>query len=748
MTTMTQPRPPEAAPAPAPPAPRAGAAPLPPGRFRRFVRGRPEDPGWSRPALLGILGLAAFLYTWALSRNGMSNDYYATAVLAGTKSWKAMFFGSLDAANFITVDKPPLALWAPVLSARLFGFSSWSILLPQALMGVAAVGVLHATVRRAAGHTAALLAALVLALTPVTVAVTRSNIPDTLLVLLLVLAAWATMRAVESGRTGWLLGALACVGLGFNTKMLQAWIVVPAIGVTYLVAGRPRARTRVLQLAAAGGVLLVVSGLWAGAVELVPASSRPYIGGSTDNSALELALGYNGLGRIFGQGVSPGGRPPGGPDGPAAAGGPSGQAPGPGGRGAPGPGGGGAPGGRGGAPGFDQGAGPLRLFDAQNGGQIAWLLPLAAICLVAGLVLWRRRPRGDVHRALYLLFGGWLLLHFAVFSFAQGIYHPYYAIALGPGIAALVGMGAVDLWRSRSAGAAWTTAGGVMVTAGVAVLLLGRTPDWQPWLRPVVVLAGGVAVVALLVRHYVAGAGRPLAATAVAAGLLAILAGSGAYALTPLSTSFGMGPAAGPATAGGPGGPGGGPGFGPAAMPGGPATAPDAFGPTGGLPGAGPGGGPGFGSPAMAGPPPNSSPGNGVPGDARAQRGRGAFPGIDEDLIRYLKENRHGETWLVAATSSRPAGAIMLATGGIPVMAMGGFNGSDPTPTERQLARHVQEGRLRFVLLGDVPGPGRSANSAREEWVRDRCDLVDPGDYGGSGPRSELYDCAADATGA
>jgi len=267
---------------------------------RRLLRGRAGEGLWLRPALVGVLVLTAALYIWGLDRNGYANSYYSAAVLAGTKSWKAFFFGSFDAGNFITVDKPPASLWLMDLSGRIFGVSSWSLLLPQALLGVATAGVLFATVRRVAGPVAGLIAALVAALTPVAVLMFRFNNPDALLTFLLVAAAWALLRSLETGRTRWLLISAAIVGLAFLTKYLAAYIVLPAFILTYLLLGPGGWLRRIGQLLGAAAVLVVSSGWWVAVAEAIPAAARPFIGGSTNNSVLNLIFGYDGFGRITG----------------------------------------------------------------------------------------------------------------------------------------------------------------------------------------------------------------------------------------------------------------------------------------------------------------------------------------------------------------------------------------------------------------------------------------------------------------
>ncbi|MGZ4331860.1 MAG: glycosyltransferase family 39 protein, partial [Solirubrobacteraceae bacterium] len=273
----------------------------PAGRSHLDVRARAV----SAAPLAGLLLLTAALYLWGLSRNGTANQYYSAAVQAGTHSWKAFLFGSLDAGNYITVDKPPASLWAMELSTRLFGFSSFSMLLPQALEGVAAVALLYSTVRRWFNRPAALLSGLVLALTPVAALMFRFNNPDALLVLLLVAGAYCVTRAVERGQTRWIALAGAALGFAFLTKMMQAFVVLPAFALVYLVAAPVPLRRRFWHLLVGGIVLVASAGWWVALVELWPASARPYIGGSTDNSVLELVFGYNGLGRISG-GSGPG----------------------------------------------------------------------------------------------------------------------------------------------------------------------------------------------------------------------------------------------------------------------------------------------------------------------------------------------------------------------------------------------------------------------------------------------------------
>ncbi|HRD63267.1 MAG TPA: glycosyltransferase family 39 protein, partial [Nocardioides sp.] len=430
----------------------------------------PAQARWERPALVALLLGTGVLYLWGLGESGWANSFYAAAAQAGSESWKAFFFGSSDAANAITVDKTPLSLWPMALSIRIFGLSSWSLLVPQALAGMAAVGLLYATVRRATGSTGAgLLAGVVLATTPVAVLMFRFDNPDALLTLLLIGSAYATLRAVETTAhpARWLALAGALVGLAFLTKMLQAFLVVPALGLVYLLFAHSSLPKRIGHLALGLVALVASAGWWVAIVSLWPAASRPYIGGSQNNSILELTLGYNGLGRLTGDEVGSVG------------------------------GGAGANGGQWGETGLG------RLLGDEIGGQIGWLLPAAMLLLVAGLWFTRRAPRTDLARASLVLWGGWLLVTAMTFSFMAGIFHAYYTVALAPAIGALVGIGAWLLWTHRSsllaAGLASAT---VSLTTVLAYFLLGRTPDFLPWLRWVVLIAG------LIVALAVAGLGR------------------------------------------------------------------------------------------------------------------------------------------------------------------------------------------------------------------------------------------------
>ncbi|MGN6607193.1 MAG: ArnT family glycosyltransferase [Jatrophihabitans sp.] len=665
MTTTATPIPGVAAAPPlVAPAERAGAT------HRRRERG----------SLLALLVGTAVLYLSGLGASGYANEFYAAAVQAGTQSWKAFFFGSFDSGNAITVDKPPLSLWPMELSGRLFGFNSWSMLVPQALEGVATVALLYATVKRWSGHWAGLVAGAVLALTPVAVLMFRFNNPDAAMTLLIVAAAYCVTRAIEVASLRWLVGAGAVMGLSFLAKGLQPFTVLPALGLAYLVAAPTTLGRRVAHLLAAGVAVVVGAGWWVLAVDLTPASDRPYIGGSGDNTALGLAFGYNGLSRITG----------------------------------------GSSGGAGGGPGgsFSGSTGLTRLFDAQMGGQIAWLLPTALVAIAALAYVGRRAPRTDRLRAAVLLWGGWLLVTGAVLSYASGIIHPYYTVELAPAIAALVGIGAVTLWRSRAdAVARGGLALGVAAAGITAAVLLHRTPSWHGWLVWLVLVAAAVAVLALLAPAF-----RRAALVVAIAGTVAVAGGSSAYALNTASTAHtGSTPSAGPTVAGG-FGPGGAGGFGPSGSGGarrlGGSGLPTGELPSGGLPDGFPGGMSGS-LPTGGLPGSGSRPTGSLPSGAQSARGGGGGTSTSSALVALLKKTT--TTWAAAAVGSQSAGALELASGKA-VISIGGFNGGDDAPTLAQFEAWVKAGKVAYFIgsgtggFGGGPGGG-SAGSAIATWV-------------------------------
>ncbi|NUP37894.1 MAG: hypothetical protein HOY76_12970, partial [Streptomyces sp.] len=622
--------------------------------------------------------------------------------------WKAWFFGSLDPGNFLTVDKPPFALMVMGLSCRIFGFGTWQMMAPMIVVALATIWILHATVKRVWGHGAATVAALVLALTPITVAINRDNNPDTLLVFLMVSGAALAFRATRDDRLLPLLGSAACFGLAFNTKLLAGWIALPAVFGLYLYASKAPWVKRAVNLLLAAVVLAVSSFWWAIAVSLVPASDRPYIGGSTDGSAWNLIMGYDGLGRVLG-GEGNGG------------------------------------GGGGGGGGFSGSAGLGRMFNEILGGQISWLLPFAGIALVSGLVLCGRAPRTDLKRMALVLWGGWTVLHYVIFATAQGTMHPYYTTALAPGIAALCGGGGVMLLDAFRADKrwAWVLPVAFGVTGIWAIVLLRRASGWNTWLWPTVGVLTVAGIVGMLVFR--SGNRARLLTASLAAAVIAALAGPTAYAASPAFGSSGgmMGgtnPTAGPSTGGGFGGPGGGGGNrggfpGSGELPGG--TRQGGGSQAGGFPGGTqqgqngelPGGGqmmPGGTQQGGDQPPGDSGELGGTGQRAFGRGGMGGGPGgmggADSGLISYLKEHQDGAKWLLAVSNSQSAAQIELSARE-PIISMWGFTGSDNAMTVAKLKELVRKGELHYIQIGSGgmgggPGGGNSLSTEVSNWVK------------------------------
>jgi 4-amino-4-deoxy-L-arabinose transferase-like glycosyltransferase len=615
-------------------------SPLTASWLGRAVRGPRHQPRWVRPAAAALLVTTGLLYIVGLGASGHANEFYAAAVQAGTKSWKALFFGSLDQSNFITVDKPPMSLWPAEILGRLFGFNAWTLLLPQALEGVAAVGLLYLTVRRWFGPVAGLLAGALLAVTPVAVLMFRFDNPDALMTTLLVLAAYAVTRAADDGRVRWLLVAGAAMGFDFLTKSLQPFTVLPAFALFYFLAAPGSVLRRVCRLAAAGGALLAAAGWWVVIVQLWPAASRPYIGGSGDNTVLGLAFGYNGLSRITGGN------------------GPSG----------------------GGGGGFGGSTGIGRMFNAQVGTHISWLIPAALIAVVLLFTLARGGRRDRVRNAA-VLWGGWLVVTSVVFSFARGIFHEYYTVQLAPAISALVAIGAVLGWRHRGSAVARTAmAAGVGVTAWWSARLLDRAPDWHPWLRTAILVVGLAAAVLLFLAPGSLRNRRSVVAVVAAASLFTVGGASSAYALNTASTPHnGSIPSAGPASA----------------------TRSGSGGPFGGVRSGGsvPGGSnvpPSLGGPDAGGATSNSA------------------------LAALLRSTT--TRWAAATVGDQSAAGLELASGKA-VMAIGGWSGSDPTPTLAQFQQWVKDGDIHYFIAGSQGGggggPSAGSGTASEiaSWV-------------------------------
>ncbi|MEO5951323.1 MAG: glycosyltransferase family 39 protein [Chloroflexia bacterium] len=672
---------------------------------------------WSGLAL--PLTISALLNMWNLAQNGYSNLYYSVAVQSMTQNFRSFFYAAYDPGGFITVDKPPVALWIQAISAKIFGFSSLSILLPQAIAGVVSVGILYLLVRRLFGGFAGFVAALALAITPIAVAVERTNNTDTFLMLTTLLAAWALTLATEKGKLSILLLGLGLVGVAFNIKMLAAFIILPAFYLLYFVAAPIKWHMRIVHLAVASLVLFGVALSWPLAVDLTPASARPWVGGSQANSVLDLALNYNGLGRVTGnEGVGgggfggrsgprqpnvnpgngtgiPGATFPGGTNRGNRGGGNRGQFPQDGQNGI-------NPGGilplignigRGFAGGGLFGAGEpgaTRLFTGLMAGQWSWLFPLALIGVVAALFgirkWWPLERKGQA----ILLWSGWLAVYGVVFSIASGIFHPYYLIMLGPPTAALVGIGVSSLWTSyrRDGWQAWLLPVALLATAFWQSKVLADYTVWSAWLTPVLFAGSAVAAVGLVVTRLLAkridGRWRRWAMAPLAVGMLALLVSPAAWAVTPVL--------AGPSNAS--------------------------------LPTSGP--------------------------EALNQNDPSSWTRLNDTsndgLIKYLKENQDGYYYLLVVANSQQASSIALKTD-LPVMSAGGFMGTDPTLTAEKLADLVATKQVRFVMGLDSGRNGSSVGS----WIQTNCSTVGASAYGGetsfSGAfglgNSSLYDCAA-----
>ena len=659
-------------------------------RGRVIGRGRPRLARvLARPEVLALLGVAGVLNLWGLSINAWANQYYSAAVRSMTTSWHDFLFASLDRSGLMTVDKPPLSLWVQALSARIFGFHALSLLVPQALMGMAAVALLYDLVRRRFGRVAGFVAGLALATTPVIVAVSRHNNPDELLVLCSVLALWFAIRALETGRTRWLVLSGVAVGLGFETKMGVALMVVPGIAAAWMWVA-PRGRWIAFRQLAAGGAAMAAVGLaWPVLVWLTPAADRPWISGTADNSIWSLIFGYNGLGRVAGQTGGPGG----------VGGGPGGGA---------GPGGGSL---------FGGATGPLRLLHSGLGDQAGWLLGFAVVAAVA-LVLLTRIRRRDPRTGWLIAVAGAFATTAVVFSFASGIFHPYYMSLLAPFTAALIGAGVGEMLPSaRSDARSARVVGPLAIGAGAITELvaLGELGGQVAWARPLVI--GVACACAVLLVLQLAPRAR-LALVGVA--LAALMAAPATWAAETLGhAANGTFPTGGPAGASIGGG--GAPGF---ARSGG-AGAPPTLG--------------GFGAATGAG----GFDGKGAPGGP----GGGIFGGDTATLraaVRYAQS--HGGGTIGVESQSSAAAAILSSDAN--VAGLGGFSGRESTVSVAWLASEVKSGRMRWVLVDQaqrisLPGDTRTGSEAALSAVERACPAVTIST--GSGTQVTMYDCSGRA---
>jgi 4-amino-4-deoxy-L-arabinose transferase-like glycosyltransferase len=719
------------------------------------------QPGWARPALLGIAALAAALYAWNITQAGLA-PFYSVAVKSMSESWKAFFYGALDPNATVTIDKLAGSFLPQALSARIFGFHAWSVALPQVIEGVIAVLAMYRVVRRWAGVVPGLLAAAIFALTPIAASMFGHSMEDGALTMCLVLAADAYQRAVSEGRFRSLLMAGVWVGLGFQAKMLQAWMVLPALAVGYLVAAPSPLRRRVAHLGAAFVVMLAVSVSWIALYTFTPAADRPYVDGSTNNSAIAMVFGYNGVERFgisfpgavtSGPGVTSG--TAGGSGGPSAApvgaapGGASGSASGATGSGAQGTGGfapeggnsagggntagggiprgGGNPGGSAAGGGGGFGTGWTKLLGSEYGTQIGWLYPLAVLAVVFG-VAWTRRarrtqPAGQV-RGGFVLWGTWLATYGLIFSKMSTIPHTAYMSSLAPALAALSGAGIVMFWRAyRAAGwRGWVLPLAVAAEVAWAFFLWRDYGGFLPWARDLLVVAGAVAVVALVAARLSRRAGARLVTVALGTGVAAILVAPATWAASVLDVSYAgssFNATAGPA--GGMGAFGGGGQRAASKQAGGSSAefadrfagraAEGGVAQGGVAPGGAGGAGGGIGSSATA-----------------------TLTSAERRLYDYVSAHRDGASYLMAVGSWEEASPYILATGQ-EVMPMGGFSGTVPSPTLSAVKDLVRTGQLRFFLISGTGagagfGSGGGSTAATiDAWVESACKAVPATDY-------------------
>ena len=589
-----------------------------------------DDRSWLEKMTLPILLIATgALYMFGAMHNGMANSYYAAAVQAASQNWTAWLFGSLDAANYVSIDKPPLATMIMGLSARLLGFSSFSMLLPSALAGVGSVWLLYSAVKRQFGFTSAIISAVTLMLTPVAALMFGFNNPDAILTFMLTASGYAFLRSLEGRRPLlWLGLAGLFTGLAFNTKMLQGLMVLPAMVIVYLIFAKPPIVTRFLHLMFAGVITTVSTLWWSVLVWLITYGNRPWVGSTNDNSIWSLIFGYNGFGRLLGGhgGGMDGGHGPGGT-------------------------------------GFGGQTGLFRIFNNDFGPNIAWLLVLALAG--GGLLLWilRKTPRTNRGRAAVIFWVLWLVVHIIIFSMTSGVIHPYYVVVMAPAIAALVGIGVPFLWGAyvRRKSYAWVLPMTIGMTVMTAMIILGYagTMTWLIWVVGALGLAG---MIGLLVNLY--SPKRWLQNLAIITSVAACMIAPVVYTLSTVNVTH-----------------------------------------TGSIPTAGPS------STAMQG-----------SNNEKSQ--------ADSALVQYLLQNQNGATWLVAVDSANESAAIQL-TSGQPVMAIGGFNGSDTPLTLEQFKQLVADGKLKYYAAssrGHGGGPN-GGNSEITNWIKKNGKVVN---YGGS----------------
>ena len=722
------------------------------------------QPAWARPVLIGIAAVAAFLYAWNITQAGLA-PFYSVAVKSMSESWKAFFYGAFDPKATITIDKLAGSFLPQALSARIFGFHPWSLALPQVIEGVISVLVMYRVVRRWAGVMPGLLAAALFTLTPIAASMFGHSMEDGALTLCLVLAADAYQRAVMEARLRSLIWSGVWVGLGFQAKMMQAWMILPALAIGYLIAAPAPLRRRIGQLSVAGVVMLAVSLSWIALYTFTPASDRPYVDGSTDNSAAAMVFGYNGLERFgisipgavtsgpgvsAGRGGAGGGQPSG--TGPVLAPGGTGSGtgssatgsspPGGTGTGSTGTGGGaaatGAPAAFQRTAGSSFGQGWTKLLGSDYGPEIGWLYPLAILALIFGLLWTWRARRTDQVRAGFVMWGIWLLTVGLIFSKMSTIPHTAYMSSLAPPLAALSAAGLVMFWRYYRAGDArgWMLPVAVAAELAWAVFLWRDYGGFLPWVRTAAIVAGVIAIVVMVMTKLTRRARGRLATAGLTVGVVAALAAPSAWAASVLDTRYGgssFNASAGPAGAMGGGATVGGAGGAPAS-----GQARDEF--IERFRGDG-----GYRSSAGRYGRRTGDRGFGGGGAGGILGSTTALSASERELYDYVSAHRDGASYLMAVSSWSEASPYILSTGQ-EVMPMGGFSGSVPEPTLARVKELVSSGQLRFFLLsgsggaagGGFGGGGTTAQTIAS-WVQNACRTVPARDYGSSA--ETLYVC-------
>jgi 4-amino-4-deoxy-L-arabinose transferase-like glycosyltransferase len=695
--------------------------------------------------LLGIATVAALVYAWNIT-DPQLETFYWVAVKSMSESWKAFFYGAFDPKATITLDKLAGSFLPQALSARIFGFHPWSLALPQVIEGTISVLVMYRVVRRWAGAAPGLLAALIFALTPIVASMFGHSMEDAALTMCLVLAADAYQRAVLEGRLRALLLAGLWVGLGFQAKMLQAWMILPALVLGYLLCAPLRWPRRLRHVAVFGLVTLAVSLSWIALYTFTPPADRPYIDGSVDNNAFAMVFGYNGLQRF---GISVPGSVTSWPGVTVGAGGRAGIGGSATADGLQGPSSSGLGGfsGRFGAGGF--GTGWTKLLGSTYGPEIGWLYPLAVLALICGLLWTRHARRDDPVRGGFVMWGLWLLTFILVLSKMSTIPHTAYVASLAPPLAALSGAGIVMFWRLHGADdrRSWMLPVAVAASLAWAAFLWRSYGGFLPWVRYGALAVGLAAVVVLIAARLSRRTRLPVVTAGLACGVVAMLAAPTTWAASVLDAKYAgssLNASAGPDDgglswlAGGDGAGGGFPGR--ASL-----AARRADNPGGATPGA-----PGF--------PAGRSPYGGLGGAGGAD---GSLGGLQEssdslttaarEIYDYVSAHRFGADYLMAVSSWTEALPYIIATGQ-EVMPMGGFTGSVPSPTLAQVQKQVRTGQLRFFLL-DETGTGFAASvfgqgsdsptvTAIESWVKSACSTVPARDYGRASSATEtLYAC-------